>query len=145
MFAFSPLVGRYTDRRGPYTSVLTGAGILIASTTLAAFGSGAELLLFPALWGLGLGWNFCLIGGSALLVSSVPQTDRVGVQGSADLLMSLCGAVAGFSSGFIRSAFGYHVLALLATMAGAVLLFIAADTRRRSPPRVALGVGGDLD
>ncbi len=141
MFAFSPLVGRFTDRRGPLTSVLTGSTILIGSTLLAAVGSGAEWLLFPALWGLGLGWNFCLIGGSAMLVGSVDRAERVGVQGSADLLMSMCGAVAGFSSGFIRSAVGYHMLALLATASAAMLLVMAGDTRRRHL-QVALGVDG---
>jgi MFS family permease len=141
MFAFSPLVGRFSDRRGPFTAVVTGSMILSASTIAAAIGSGAEWLLFPSLWGLGLGWNFCLIGGSALLVGSVAQSERVGVQGSADLMMSLCGAVAGFSSGFIRSALGYHVLALLAAGAAAVLLIAAGYARNRGP-EVALGLDG---
>jgi MFS family permease len=136
MFAFSPLVGRFSDRRGPFAAVTTGSLILVASTILAAIGSGAEWLLFPALWGLGLGWNFCLIGGSAMLVNSVATSERVGVQGTADLLMSLCGALAGFSSGFIRSAVGYHMLALLSAAAAAMLLIVAGNARRRVPVTV---------
>jgi MFS family permease len=143
MFAFSPLVGRFSDRRGPFAAVTTGSVILIASTVLAAVGSGAEWLLFPALWGLGLGWNFCLIGGSAMLVNSVQGSERVGVQGTADLLMSLCGALAGFSSGFIRSAVGYHVLALLAAAGATFLLIVAGDTKRRRPRAPALGLDGN--
>ena len=103
----------------------TGAAILVAATLLASTAGITEWLLFPALWALGLGWNFGLLGGSALLIESVASTERVGVQGTADLTMSLCGAVAGFSSGFIRRAVGYHVLADVAAAAALGLLVAA--------------------
>ncbi len=134
MFAFSPLVGRFADRRGRIPAVRTGAAILVVSTLMASVAGAADWLLFPALWGLGLGWNFGLIGGSALLSESVPADDRVGVQGTADLLMSLCGALAGFSSGFIRRAAGYHVLADLAAIAAGTLLVVAYLANRRVSP-----------
>jgi MFS family permease len=134
MFAFSPLVGRFADRRGSLITVQVGAAILVAATLLASAAGVSEWLLFPALWALGLGWNFGLIGGSALLIDAVSADDRVGVQGLADLSMSLCGAVAGFSSGFIRRAFGYHVLADLAAL-GAAALFVAAYATSRRTPR----------
>jgi MFS family permease len=141
MFAFSPLVGRFADRRGRVPAILTGAVVLAASTVLAALAGEADALLFPALWGLGLGWSFGLIGGSSLLSESVPADQRVAVQGSADLLMSLCGGLAGFSSGFIRRALGYHMLANLATLsAGALLVvaFAAHQQSRRTGPDVGL-------
>ena len=137
MFAFAPLVGRFADRRGRVTAILVGAATLAASTVLAALAGDAPVLLFPSLWGLGLGWSFGLIGGSSLLSESVPAEQRVAVQGSADLLMSLCGGIAGFSSGFIRRAFGFHMLANLATLAAGVLLVVAftahQQSRRRQP------------
>ena len=138
MFAFSPLVGRFADRRGRIPAVVTGAAILVASTVLASAAGVSDWLLFPALWGLGLGWNFGLIGGSALLSESVPAAERVGVQGTADLCMSLCGAVAGLSSGFVRRAVGYHVLADLAAIAAGVLLVAAYVANRRTPVTPAL-------
>jgi hypothetical protein len=98
---------------------------------LAALSGDVEQLLFPSLWGLGLGWNFGLIGGSSLLSESVPAEHRVGVQGSADLMMSFCGGVAGFSSGFIRRAVGYHMLATLAMIAAGALLVVAYAAQRR--------------
>ena len=88
--------------------------------------------LFPSLWLLGIGWNFGLIGGSSLLIESVPAAQRAAVQGSADLAMSFCGGLAGFSSGFIRRAVGFHILATLATVAAGLLLVAAASARSRS-------------
>ena len=134
MFAFSPLVGRYVDRRGSLSAVQVGAAILVAATLLASTAGITEWLLFPSLWALGLGWNFGLLGGSAMLIESVAPTERVGVQGTADLTMSLCGAVAGFASGFIRRAVGYHVLADVAAIAALGLLLVAYVTSRRSVP-----------
>jgi MFS family permease len=135
MFAFSPLVGRYIDRRGSVSAVQTGAAILVGSTLLASAAGLTEWLLFPALWAVGLGWNFGLLGGSALLIETIPQAERVGVQGTADLTMAMCGAIAGFASGFIRRAVGYHVLADLAAVAAAALLIAAyVSSRRVRPP-----------
>jgi hypothetical protein len=56
------------------------------------------------------------------------------VQGVADLLMSLCGGLAGFSSGFIRSAIGYHLLAAGATVLAGLLLVAAVGSQRRVRP-----------
>jgi len=57
-----------------------------------------------------------------LLVESVPDESRVTVQGAADLLMSFCGGLAGFSSGFIRKAFGFHMLSNLGTILALALV-----------------------
>ncbi len=130
MYAFSPLVGRYADRRGRVAAIWLGSIVLVASTVLASVSGDVEQLLFPALWALGLGWNFGLIGGSSLLTESVPERDRVSVQGVADLMMSFCGGLAGFSSGFVRKAVGYHLLATGATVAAGLLLVIVYAVRR---------------
>ena len=124
MYAFSPLVGKFTDRRGKLLSISVGGVLLIAATVMAALAGGAATLLWPSLWLLGIGWSFGLIGGSSLLVESVPEGSRVTVQGAADLLMSFCGGMAGFSSGFIRKAFGFHTLSNLGTVLALVLVII---------------------
>jgi MFS family permease len=136
MFAFAPLVGRYADRRGRVPAILTGGVVLVTSTVMAALSGDAELVLFPALWLLGLGWNFGLIGGSSLLTETVPPHERVAVQGTADLLMSFCGGLAGFGSGFVRKAIGYHMLANSATVMAGALVIIALVARRQRDARL---------
>lgn len=122
MFAFSPLVGRYADRYGQVSAIFVGGVLLVAANVLSAVSGEGHIMLFPSLWLLGVGWNFGLIGGSSLLVESVEESVRVRVQGAADLLMSFCGGLAGFSSGFIRRAIGFHLLSVTALVLAGVLL-----------------------
>jgi hypothetical protein len=122
MYAFSPLVGRYTAEKGTLAAVRLGAAILIAATVSSSLSGDGPVIVFPALWLLGIGWNFGLIGGSTMLLESVPDSERVTVQGSADLMMSLCGGIAGLSSGFIRRAVGYHILSVMGLVAVGLLM-----------------------
>ncbi len=135
MYAFSPLVGKFTDRRGKLLSISVGGVLLVSATVMAALAGEAATLLWPSLWLLGIGWSFGLIGGSSLLVESVPETSRVTVQGAADLLMSFCGGMAGFSSGFVRKAFGFHTLSNFGTALALVLVVIGV--RRLTSIRIA--------
>ncbi len=131
MYAFSPWVGKYCDRKGRYSAIAVGSILLILATVFAALAGESALLLFPALWLLGVGWSFGLIGGSNLLVDSVPLESRVQVQGTADFLMSLCGGIAGFSSGFIRRAVGFHMLSNIACLL-AFVMFLGVQKAQRN-------------
>jgi len=139
MYAFSPLVGKFSDARGRLPTITVGAVLLIMATLMSALAGDKASLLFPSLWLLGIGWSFGLIGGSSLLVDSVSGERRVQVQGTADLLMSFFGGLAGFSSGFIRKSVGYSMLgngaALLATLLLVVVL--ARQVNTRSTPTIA--------
>ena len=123
MYAFSPLVGRFSDRHGRLNTLLVGCLILMLSTVMSALAGSNPAVFFPSLWLLGVGWSFGLIGSSSLLVDSVPIDYRVKVQGSADVAMSLFGGIAGFSSGFIRKAWGFPWLSMLGTL---IVLFLLA-------------------
>lgn len=123
MYAFSPLVGKFSDARGRLNTMLVGSVVLIFSTVVSAMGGSNPAVFFPSLWLLGIGWSFGLIGASSLLVDSVPMEQRVRVQGAADVSMSMFGGLAGFSSGFIRSSLGFPWLSLLGTFI--VLILIA--------------------
>ena len=124
MYGFSPLVGRSSDRVGRPRTLLFGGGVLALATIVTALAGEVVPLMFVGLFLLGVGWSFGLISGSALLTESVAPEERVLVQGSSDLMMSICGGAAGFASGFLKQALGFHMLANIGTIA-AVMLVIA--------------------
>jgi len=125
MFGLAPLVGRFVDRIGPVRAIAWGAGVLGAGTAASVVAGYVPVLMFVGLFLLGLGWNVGLIGGTTLLTASVPQGARVQAQGTGDLTMSLCGAVAALGSGFVKTSFSFHVLANAATVLAALLVAAA--------------------
>jgi len=133
MYAFSPLIGRFSDAYGRTRAIQVGAVVLILASAFSSLAGDEPTLLWPGLLLLGVGWNFGLVGGSGLLSESIPAELRVRVQGSADLVMSLCGGVAGFSSGFIRKGIGYNSLAVLGALLTGSLLVYALSGRGGSP------------
>ena len=138
MFAFSPLVGKFADRHGRTSAIFVGAVLLVLASALSAVSGDGHIVLFPSLWLLGIGWNFGLIGGSSLLVESIDDSARVRVQGTADLLMSFCGGLAGFSSGFVRRAIGFHLLSVGAlALAGVLLVYCVWGSAGSRTPWVA--------
>jgi MFS family permease len=134
MFAFSPLVGKYADHYGRVNAIFLGSVLLVVASALSAVSGEGNPMLFPSLWLLGIGWNFGLIGGSSLLVESIGDSVRVRVQGTADLLMGFCGGLAGFSSGFIRRAVGFHLLSTASlVLAGVLLVYVMAGSAHTRP------------
>ena len=136
MFGLSPLVGRWADRFGRIRALAVGATILGTGTLAAVVAGYVPGLIFIGLFLLGLGWSFALISGSALLTESVPVEERVGAQGLSDVAMSALGAIAAFSSGFVKEAAGYHWLANFATIAAVLMLVAATNSSRRQPEPV---------
>ena len=131
MYGLAPVVGRFVDRIGRVRAVQVGAVVLGAGTFSTVMAGYIPALMFIGLFFLGLGWNLGLISGSALLTSSVPAETKVEVQGTSDLTMSFCGALAAFSSGFVKDSFGFHLLANGAAVLAAVLLIGAWTTATR--------------
>jgi MFS family permease len=122
MFGLAPLVGRFVVRVGMVNAVACGA-VVLATGTIATVAAGyVPAMMFVGLFLLGLGWSVCLIAGTTLLTGSVPAESRVEAQGTGDLTLSLCGAVAAFSSGFVKQSLGFHLLAHAATAMMAALL-----------------------
>ena len=134
MYALSPWVGRFAQRVGAERAVMVGALVLASGTAASVLAGYHPVLIFVGLFLLGLGWNIGLIAGSALVSDGVSAEARVEVQGTADLTMSLCGGAAAFASGFVKQAWGFHLLANVASVA-AVGLAVVAAVRLWSPRR----------
>ncbi|HWM21502.1 MAG TPA: MFS transporter [Ilumatobacteraceae bacterium] len=122
MFGLAPVVGRFVDRVGTAPAIACGAVVLASGTVSTVAAGYVPVLMFVGLFLLGLGWSVCLIAGTTLLTGSVPAESRVEAQGTGDLTLSLCGAVAAFGSGFVKQSLGFHLLAHAATVIMAALL-----------------------
>lgn len=110
MYAFSIISGRLADKWGREKVILSGS-ITLVLACLAATISPDVLPLGVALFLLGLGWNFCFVGGSTLLADQLSPTERARTQGFSDLLVGLASAFGSLESGFIFASLGYNMMA----------------------------------
>jgi MFS family permease len=125
MYALSPLSGRLADRWGRGLVVLVGAGLLVLACVLAPLST--DLLpLGGALFLLGWGWNFCYVGGSALLSDQLSAGERGRTQGAFDLLRGLATALISVASGLIFAAGGYALIGAVGTGLSLLLLGLTA-------------------
>lgn len=128
MYACSPIVGWLVDRLGPHLVIAAGGVTLFVGAEMASHTDPEDRLgIFIGLFLIGLGWSFGLISASALLAGANDVTDRVAVQGAADLVMVGSGAAAGLVAGVIVEWTGFHTLA---HWAGVVALSVIIASAR---------------
>jgi MFS family permease len=113
MYAFSVVSGYLVDKWGRGQVILSGAAMLLLSCILAPL-SPDVIPLAVALFFLGLGWNFCFVGGSTLLADQLSPAERSSTQGFSDLLVGFASAAASLSSGFIFAATNYTIISIAA-------------------------------
>ncbi|WP_181772041.1 MFS transporter, partial [Amycolatopsis pittospori] len=129
MFLPSPLSGILVDRYGRRAIAVAAAVTLAVAAVLAASApEDSVVLLALALILLGLGWNFGMVSGTAIITDAAPVATRAKTQGTADVAIAIGGAVGGMSSGFIVVGIGYPALALLG---GLIALAIVPAVLRR--------------
>lgn len=137
MFAFSVLSGRLSDRWGRGPVILTGASTLLLACITAPL-SPNVFPLAVSLFLLGLGWNFCFVGGSALLSDQLSPLERSRTQGTNDLLVGLASAAGSLGSGFIFAASNYAFIALVSGVLALVPLIMSLLwMRKKSLPATA--------
>ena len=136
MFLPSPLTGVLVDKVGRMPMVVAAGVTLLAAGVVAAFAPADSMaLLTLALVLLGLGWNFGLISGTALVVDATPVETRPRTQGAIDVLVALSGAGGGALSGWVVAGTGFATLALAGGLLSLLLvpLVVWSTTRDRSP------------
>ena len=124
MYAFSVLSGRLADKWGRGPVILTGASTLLLACITAPL-SPNVLPLAVALFLLGLGWNFCFVGGSALLSDQLSPLERSRTQGTNDLLVGLASATGSLGSGLVFAASNYTVIAIVAGVVALIPFFMS--------------------
>ena len=92
---------------GALWAIASGVTLAIAGL-LAAFAPGDSFIwLMMALVLLGLGWNFGLISGTAIIIDSTNIHNRAKVQGSVDVWVALSGTAGSFVIGCNCSLFQF--------------------------------------
>ena len=130
MYAFSVISGRLADKWGRGPVILTGAVTLLLACLTAPL-SPDVLPLAVSLFLLGLGRNFCFVGGSTLLADQLSPAERARTQGVNDLLVGLASATGSLSSGLVFAATSYTVIALVAGALALIPLVMVLTWMRR--------------
>ncbi|NVJ96611.1 MAG: MFS transporter [Alphaproteobacteria bacterium] len=121
MFLPSLFSGYLIQRFGVFPILMAGhAAFAVAFMTAL---SGIEVMHFSvALIALGLGWNFCFVGGTTLLTRVHTLEEKGRVQGLNEFLVFSTTGVASFAAGLILNLYGWQTVNRLAF----IMLVIAA-------------------
>ncbi|MFJ5723009.1 MFS transporter [Streptomyces sp. NPDC093149] len=132
MYLPSPLTGWLVDRYGRMKIAASSGITLLGAGILAAAAPGDSVaLLALALALLGLGWNFGLVSGTAIITDTVPLATRAKTQGTVDVSIAIAGATGGMASGIMVAATSYPALALTGGILSLALLPAVAATAYR--------------
>jgi MFS family permease len=131
MYVASPLSGYLADRLGRTNTIVLGFLVLIAGMALAGLPPGSQhAIVIPGLFLNGVGWNLAFVAGSALLTDALSPAERTSMQGLADLVMGMMGALGSATGGWILGTWGFFPLNAVGT---ALVLIPLAMTWLRPP------------
>lgn len=137
MYLPSLVTGVFVDKIGRIAVVIASGITLAVAGLTAAFAPGDSLFwLTAALVLLGIGWNFGLISGTAIIIDSTTIHTRAKTQGSVDVLVALGGSVGSLLSGVIVAYSSYAYLGFLGTYLALLLIPVVvwvSMKKRREP------------
>jgi MFS family permease len=128
MYLPSPLTGWLVDRHGP-RAIAVAAGLTLLAAGVVGAGTPSVVSLAVALALLGLGWNFGLVAGTAIITDAVPLASRARIQGLVDVAIAMAGATGGMASGLVVAAAGYPCLAVGGGVLALVIVPVVAAAR----------------
>ncbi|GHC67911.1 MFS transporter [Streptomyces cinnamoneus] len=131
MYLPSPLSGLLVDRIGRLRVAAASGLTLLAAGLLAALAPPHSTpALAAALVLLGIGWNFGLVSGTAVITDAVPLATRAATQGLVDVGIAVAGATGGMASGLVVASGGYPALAVGGGLLALAILPVLALTTR---------------
>jgi MFS family permease len=117
MYVASPLSGWLSDVFGRLAMIGAGGLVLVLALAVAGLAPGGDsTLVMLGLFLNGIGWNLAFVSGSALLTDALTPAERTSMQGLADLIMGLMGAVGSAAGGMILGVWGFPVLNALGAL-----------------------------
>ncbi len=132
MFLPSFFTGHLIQRFGVLPIIVTGALIEAGCAIVNLAGVDFWNFLFANVL-VGLGWNFCFVGGTTLLTRTYEPVERAKVQAAHDFTVYFTTATAALLSGFMQASLGWTVIniATLPLMLSIVLavMWLAAKQR----------------
>lgn len=132
MYMPSPLTGILVDKIGRRMMAMAGGGTLLAAGLVAYMAPGDSLFWISiSLILLGLGWNFGLISGTALIVDATEPTSRAKTQGSVDVFIALGGASGSAMSGMVVAGASFELLSLAGGLFSLLLIPIVLRGTRK--------------
>lgn len=131
MYLPSLVTGMLVDKLGRVPMAIAAGLTLLAAGIVAATAPAQSMMqLMIALALLGLGWNFGLISGTALIVDATPLETRAKTQGSIDVLIALAGATGGALSGVVVAGSSYAILSLAGGILSLLLIPVVIWSQR---------------
>jgi MFS family permease len=131
MYLPSLVTGALVDKVGRVPmSIASGVTLLLAGTVAALAPADSMPMLVVALALLGIGWNFGLISGTAMIVDATAPAVRAKTQGNVDVLIALSGATGGALSGMVVAGSSYTVLSLGGGVLALLLIPVVVWSRR---------------
>jgi MFS family permease len=130
MFSLSPIMGWLSDGWGADRTILLGQSILLLAVFVAGTSGHSNLQITIGLTLLGIGWSASVIAGAAMLTGSLDIEVRPVVQGFADLMMNLAGALGGLVAGIVMAISGYGTLNATAAVLTVPVIALVLSGRR---------------
>lgn len=133
MYLPSLITGVLVDRFGRLAMTIAAGVTLMSAGIVSAFASGGSLfVMITSLALLGLGWNFGLISGTALIVDSTNLSNRAKTQGTLDVLVALAGATGAGLSGMVVAQTSYATLSLAGGFLSILLIPVVIQSIKHS-------------
>jgi MFS family permease len=131
MYLPSLVTGILVDKIGRTAmAIASGVTLLLAGLLAATAPTDSLILLIAALALLGLGWNFGLISGTAIIVDSTQSSTRAKTQGTVDVFIAIAGASGGAMSGMIVAGSSYATLSFFGGFLSLLLVPVMLWSRR---------------
>ena len=138
MFLPGLVTGSLITRFGVLPILLAGQALFAGAFVVAL--SGAEVWQFTlSLVMLGIGWNFCFVGGTSLLTRVHTDNEKGKVQGVNEIIVFGFSGVASFGAGVILQKFGWATVnetafAMLGIAVVATVIWGLTDARKQPVP-----------